>query len=529
MNQKKDLLVSNIYFFGLLLMIVGLPLSKVLMSLSQMALGLVWFIEVNYKERILGFLKKKIGLAVISIFLLHIVGMIYTHNFNYGINDIRIKLPLFILPFIMATSKPLSNIRFSVLLGTFCLTTLVTSIISIFVLNGWFHQPVTDIRNISIFISHIRFGLLICIAIFCAFYLFYKHQFNIYIKATLIALIVWYFIFLVISESMTGLSILIVIGIVLLIYYVFKHPNIKVKIALLAVVIIVPTICFGLINTAIKKVFIKHQTDKQHLDKFTSQHNLYFNNLNNTETENGYPVWVYVCDTELKTYWEKRSKLAFDGTDKKKQLLRYTLIRFLSSKGLRKDADGVIKLSNTEITSIENGIANVDYQSMTNINNRIDIIVWEINNYFKGNDPSAHSVSQRFEYWKTAINIIKKHPIIGVGTGDINDAFQQQYKDENSTLSPEWRLRSHNQYLSIGVAFGILGLLVFAFSLFYPLFANKMHFDFLYVTFFLVAIISMLTEDTLETQAGATFFAFFNSIFLFLRPTAKKSNEDFRN
>jgi hypothetical protein len=38
------------------------------------------------------------------------------------------------------------------------------------------------------------------------------------------------------------------------------------------------------------------------------------------------------------------------------------------------------------------------------------------------------------------------------------------------------------------------------------------------VVFWMIAMISFLTEDTLETQAGATFFSLFNSVFLFARP-----------
>jgi hypothetical protein len=37
------------------------------------------------------------------------------------------------------------------------------------------------------------------------------------------------------------------------------------------------------------------------------------------------------------------------------------------------------------------------------------------------------------------------------------------------------------------------------------------------VVFFIIIFMSMLTEDTLETQAGATFFAFFNALLLFGR------------
>ena len=88
----------------------------------------------------------------------------------------------------------------------------------------------------------------------------------------------------------------------------------------------------------------------------------------------------------------------------------------------------------------------------------------------------------------------------------------------NSKLDSDHYLRSHNQYLAITVAFGIFGLAFFLFALFYPmLFLNQMG-NFLYVVFLLTLVLSMLTEDTLETQAGATFFAFFNAFFLYAQP-----------
>jgi len=86
----------------------------------------------------------------------------------------------------------------------------------------------------------------------------------------------------------------------------------------------------------------------------------------------------------------------------------------------------------------------------------------------------------------------------------------------NSPLSKDSRLRAHNQYLSIAVAFGIVGLVWFLITLFYPIFLCGKSKSYLYVSFLLIAIVSFLTEDTLETQAGVTFYAFFNSFLLFI-------------
>ncbi len=96
----------------------------------------------------------------------------------------------------------------------------------------------------------------------------------------------------------------------------------------------------------------------------------------------------------------------------------------------------------------------------------------------------------------------------------------------NSPLTKEWRLRSHNQFLAIGTAFGITGLLFFLFTLLYPLLKHKKYNSYLYLMFFTIAFLSMFTEDTLESQAGVTFFAFFNCFFLFLHKDNQPENQE---
>ena len=65
------------------------------------------------------------------------------------------------------------------------------------------------------------------------------------------------------------------------------------------------------------------------------------------------------------------------------------------------------------------------------------------------------------------------------------------------------------------VAFGVIGLLWFLFSMFYPLIADKRNRNYLYMVFLFIVMLSMFTDDTLETQVGATLFAFFNSFLVF--------------
>ncbi|QQR96106.1 MAG: hypothetical protein IPJ93_05450 [Bacteroidota bacterium] len=91
-------------------------------------------------------------------------------------------------------------------------------------------------------------------------------------------------------------------------------------------------------------------------------------------------------------------------------------------------------------------------------------------------------------------------------------------------LDAKFRLRSHNQFLAVAVALGIPALLLFIVMLFYPVFQFQYSGSFLYLTFWITAFLSMLTEDTLETQAGVSFFIFFNCLFLFLKDKELDNN-----
>jgi O-antigen ligase len=124
---------------------------------------------------------------------------------------------------------------------------------------------------------------------------------------------------------------------------------------------------------------------------------------------------------------------------------------------------------------------------------------------------------QRLEFWKASGNIIRQNLWTGVGTGDLEQAFQEEYTRSGSLLEKEFRWRSHNQFLAIFSTFGIIGLAWFLFSLIFPAARLSKFHDYYFLSFFIIVMLSMLTEDTLETQAGVTFFAFFNSFYLFAK------------
>jgi O-antigen ligase len=135
----------------------------------------------------------------------------------------------------------------------------------------------------------------------------------------------------------------------------------------------------------------------------------------------------------------------------------------------------------------------------------------------------------RFYFWDAAIRVIKKYPVVGVGTGDVQLALNQVYSSGDSPLNAEWYKRPHNQFLTVTVALGFVGLLAMLFSIIYPLVLLRKHLHILFWPFLILALVSFMLEDTLETQAGLSFYAVFNSLFISFAYFKKESANSSQN
>ena len=502
----------QLYLLGIVLLVIALPLSMFLMSVAQFVLIGAWVSDSPIKQKIKNVFSNKFFLLLAGVYAIHLIGLLYTTDFNYAMRDLRIKLPLLILPLILISSKPLEEKQFHFTLKIFIAAVFISALVSIAVYAGVINKTLHNIRDISIFISHIRLSLLVCVAIVCCMY-FFSESTSLKSRLGLISLIIYFAGFLLLLESLTGLFVLAC----LLLFGAYRYLLTQsARMAQWGFAII----CLIIIVSSLKLyqfVFvdsIKETTaDLRNLPKQTVAGNDYFNDTTQNDLENGNPVWITVCEQELDTSWNRRSKLLYSGKDEKGQDIKYTLIRFLASKNLKRDAEGVAQLKEEEVRAIENGVANVNHTQLSNVCSRIEQLAWEYRQYHFYGYATGHSLMQRFEFWKTGLFIIKQHPLKGVGTGDVQLAFDDAYQKTNSHLNASNRLRSHNQYLTMGVAFGVMGAFYYLISLLLPWFWLKKN-DFLYSAFLIIALLSMFTEDTLETQAGATFYAFFNAYFI---------------
>jgi hypothetical protein len=545
-HSKLKKIIPQLYLWGLILMVISLPFSRFMLSVSQFALSgfiILEFMSYSRLENIykkyplyisffisigafpilviqsLGrifrkFLRRENMPAIIftSLYILHVIGLLFTVDFDYALKDLRIKLPLLVLPVFFSVTASIDKKQFRRIMLFFAFAVVASTIVSTYIL---LTRQFVNLRDISIFISHIRFGLLISLAIFTlAYYSTRKDDLNHYLRFLLIALCGWLILYLLISASITGLVVLFIAVFVIAIHYTINRKNLYSRIATV-VLLLTPIVIMVFIMGIITDVYKIHKVDFSNLEKQTAAGGYYWHDTTNLQTENGTYVWLYISTDELRNAWNKRSELSYDGKDNLGQDLKHTLIRYLSSKGLHKDAEGVNNLSSDDIALVEDGEASYHYHERSVFYIRIYKTIWEIQQYLRTGNPSGHSAMQRIEYWKTSVLIIKQHPVFGVGTGDMNIAFAKQYELMNSPLQPEFRWRSHNQFLSITVGFGLVGIIWFLVVLLYPSIKKRRMNDYFFLSFFVIMIVSMLSEDTIETQAGVTIFAFFTSLFIF--------------
>ena len=525
---------NKIYFWSIILLTISLPLSVFVMSVSQFILLTNWIIEGDFRRKWSVLKKRKSLWAFFLIILIHFLGLFYTFDYQTGFHDIQIKIPLLIVPLIVGTSKQLDIFSIKKIMLFFSGAVLLSSLISVGLLYNFTpaltlykivkHKQfvLTNIRDISIFIAHIRLSLLVLTSIASLIYFSFISEIkgNFIHRLISLILVFWFACFLVILSSFTGLVILSIISIITGVYLLANIINVKIRyLSLFLLTLFFATIIvyvFGIYSEFYDVKSIKTET----IEKYTKEGNPYVNNFDSELLENANFVNIYVCEKELKREWNKLSSIKYNDLDKNGFKTKYTLLRYLTSRSYRKDAEGVKKLNKQDIFNIENSICNYKYND-TSLRTKIYALIWEIDVYKKKGNPSGHSTTQRIEFLKVAKEIIKDNSLLGVGTGDLQQEFDKEYIKTNSQLSKRWRLRAHNQFVSFILAFGFVGFVFIIFALLYPVFYEKKWKSYLFLVFFTIAILSMLNEDTLETQAGVTFFILFYTLFVFSYKTPK--------
>ena len=223
--------LNQAYLLGLLMVAVGLTLSPFLMGMSQFWLVLVWVFDglctKSIKNRLTRFWHNKAAVLLAAFYLMHVVGLLWTSDFQYAMRDLRVKLPILVMPFVLSSMEPLDRKRFDFVMLVYVLSVFIATQFS-FV--SYLRHNYEDVREISHFISHIRFCLNIVFSMAVIGYYLYKRRVSkgkgvpsFGLKVVLDQFLMWFlllwFAYMVyILESLSGYVILAAVVIVSAVY-----------------------------------------------------------------------------------------------------------------------------------------------------------------------------------------------------------------------------------------------------------------------------------------------------------------------
>ena len=132
----RETVHASVFFFALSLFVVSLPLSRYMLTVSEILLIANWLAEADFKAKFARLRSDTPALAFISIYLLSVTGLLWSEDLGYAFkSDLLHKLPTLFLPLIFATTPVPAKGRIRIILLLFISSVTVVSFIGFFDFN----------------------------------------------------------------------------------------------------------------------------------------------------------------------------------------------------------------------------------------------------------------------------------------------------------------------------------------------------------------------------------------------------------
>jgi len=518
-NCRQSLLNNwkeNLYLFSLGAFLVALPTSIALLSITAVTLLIVWILTGDYKVKWNRLIRNKNALLMMSIPVLYLIGLCFTHNFALGLQEFNKSLYWFIFAFVLGSSSPTSYKATYRLLGLYVLVVSITAGVALLKLLLLDSIHFFDFRQVT-WIDHIPFSYQIAFVIWLVFYFIYHGNFSGIQKPLLYLLIIFLTITLFSLKSFSAYLYCGIMSFTALIMIIRQTKKKLLKFIFLGLLILITVFPVVYVYYSVQKFYDITEYNADEIEKYTASGNLYQHNFKNKIKENGNYVGLFICEEELIPLWNAHSEKKYDSGDD--YPLGSVVIRYMTSKGLRKDAEGFAQLSQQDIKNIENGMPNYIYaESKLSVYPRIYETIWELDQYKIYRNPNEKTLSQRIEQAHLAFVIIKKHIWTGIGLGNNLLAYEKAILESGSKLVPQGTGSSHNQYLNYLIRFGILGTLYILGVLTWIFIKGRKNNSFLITIFFVSLLAANFGEANWETFIGLNYFGFFMCFLMWVVP-----------
>ena len=532
--------VHRIFYILLLTLLAGSAVtSNFMMNLAWTLLFANWVVEWDMRRKFSNFGNNCMLHYAAALFLITAIGLVWSDSITDGLDCLRQALPLIVIPLVVLTSQPMNRRQCDFVAVGYIGTVFVVTVIGIW---RWMSIPDLPYRRIVPYISHIRFSLNLClsICIIAAYILSFIRQGLGYAKTTaggtpayrkrtargvawrvvcvamLLALVSWFVFYLFLLQSYTGLVILFATGVALLFFGIFKIQDLKTRI--ISLVVAISGVC-GLSLVCLHYVDEYYSPRLSQVDGslYTANGNRYTFS-NDGLTECGRKVNDFVCEKEIRSGWAAVSGYPIDSLTPVGYSVYPTLLRYLNAMGLPKDSVGVSCLSPKDISLIEQGVANPVYAESASVRRMVYVMLFEYESYRCFHTVKGFTMLQRIELWKAAWSVARRNWVHGVGTGDVEKELDIRLQVDNSPMAGT-HMYPHNQYLTHMVSYGMIAfgvLFAIAVRAFVRL---RLWRKPLWMACAIIVFLSWLTEDTLNTSAGAVFAALSLSLLSTVRHT----------
>ena len=266
------------------------------MSLSLIGLFFNWVIELDFKRKWKKIIERNyLPLLLAGLFVVELFWLPFSEDLLIGLNVLRIKLPLLLLPIIVGSARSFKTQEWRAIISAFfvglLISTLWVYLVSIDLLPT--KKTSGTIRDASIFMSHLRYSALLSLSLLLILFLALKKWAN---NIFCFVFGLWLFILIMKFSTLTavlGLFVALTIG--FFIWLILENSRHKKSISLIFMTFFV--VAAGYLYFIVNEFY--HIKKQERSEKtYSVNGEKYIFDFNNTFTENGYYLWENIAPKE---------------------------------------------------------------------------------------------------------------------------------------------------------------------------------------------------------------------------------------
>jgi len=241
----KQIEIDKCYQFLLVTLAFLLPLTVAGANITIGVIGVLWFFSGDYKNKLNSILSNKLAVASIVFFFVHVLGLLWTEDMDWGLHMVRKMWHfLLLLPILLTiTKKGYIKYYISAFIAAITISELISYLVWFSILPDPFLKA--SAYNPTAFMSHISYNPFLAIAIYL---ILHELLFNRTIKKAAYCFYSFFAFTMIINMFITGGrsgQVMFFIMLILLIFQFFNTNKIKAMVVSIFVVSIVGVSAFN--------------------------------------------------------------------------------------------------------------------------------------------------------------------------------------------------------------------------------------------------------------------------------------------